>query len=227
MKALVDAFNQEKALVGAFSVIVQLHRLIDLRHYLGGVAWLGAARHVEHADHGVGAGLPRLLARRHQTPVPVVVRHRRDREALEGEYILTFWLTEAFGIERHKLLLLLILAHVISTAGIISADLMLYHLHTYIHFVFVLYIEMSMYRKWFNYVADLLETPEGVLVELVALLDEVVVVWLVVVPGADVLLPAEVVGLLVIGTVRAAQTLPVDVLHYVLVGLGLVWLVVF
>ena len=29
---LVGAFNQEKALVGAFSVIVQLHRLIDLRH---------------------------------------------------------------------------------------------------------------------------------------------------------------------------------------------------
>ena len=27
MKALVGAFNQEKALVGAFSVIVQLHRL--------------------------------------------------------------------------------------------------------------------------------------------------------------------------------------------------------
>ena len=33
MKAVVAAFNQEKALVGAFSVIVQLHRLIDLRHY--------------------------------------------------------------------------------------------------------------------------------------------------------------------------------------------------
>ena len=33
VKALVGAFNQEKALVGAFSVIVQLH-LIDLRHYL-------------------------------------------------------------------------------------------------------------------------------------------------------------------------------------------------
>ena len=33
MKALVGAFNQEKALVGAFSVIVHLHRLIDLRHY--------------------------------------------------------------------------------------------------------------------------------------------------------------------------------------------------
>ena len=28
MKALVATFNQEKALVGAFSVIVQLHRLI-------------------------------------------------------------------------------------------------------------------------------------------------------------------------------------------------------
>ena len=28
----LKCFNQEKALVGAFSVIVQLHRLIDLRH---------------------------------------------------------------------------------------------------------------------------------------------------------------------------------------------------
>ena len=34
MKAVVAAFNQEKALVGAFSVIVQLHRLIDLDHLL-------------------------------------------------------------------------------------------------------------------------------------------------------------------------------------------------
>ena len=34
VKALVGAFNQEKAPVGAFSVIVQLHRLTDLRHYL-------------------------------------------------------------------------------------------------------------------------------------------------------------------------------------------------
>ena len=32
VKVVVAAFNQEKALVGAFSVIVQLHRLIDLRH---------------------------------------------------------------------------------------------------------------------------------------------------------------------------------------------------
>ena len=35
MKALVGAFNQEKALVGAFSVIVQLHRLTDLLHNTG------------------------------------------------------------------------------------------------------------------------------------------------------------------------------------------------
>ena len=34
VKVVVAAFNQEKVLVGAFSVIVQLHRLIDLRHYL-------------------------------------------------------------------------------------------------------------------------------------------------------------------------------------------------
>ena len=31
MKALLGAFNQEKALVGTFSVIVQLHRLIVYR----------------------------------------------------------------------------------------------------------------------------------------------------------------------------------------------------
>ena len=32
VEAVVAAFNQEKALVRAFSVIVQLHQLIDLRH---------------------------------------------------------------------------------------------------------------------------------------------------------------------------------------------------
>ena len=53
MKALVGAFNQEKALVGAFSVIVQLHRLIDLRHYL---RVLGAAplRAQVQANSGYG-----------------------------------------------------------------------------------------------------------------------------------------------------------------------------
>jgi len=34
VKVLVGALNQEKALVGAFSVIVQIYRLIDLRHYI-------------------------------------------------------------------------------------------------------------------------------------------------------------------------------------------------
>ena len=33
MKALVVAFNQEKALVGAFSVIVQLHQLTRIQQY--------------------------------------------------------------------------------------------------------------------------------------------------------------------------------------------------
>ena len=32
LNVVVGAFNQEMALVGAFSVIVQLHRLIDMRH---------------------------------------------------------------------------------------------------------------------------------------------------------------------------------------------------
>ena len=49
MKALVGAFNQEKALVGTFSVIVQLHRLIDLRHYLGEVDDGGGVGE-EHAE---------------------------------------------------------------------------------------------------------------------------------------------------------------------------------
>ena len=53
MKALVGAFNKEKALVGAFSVIVQLHHLIDLRHWfsprpspcrLWAAAWCRAPR---------------------------------------------------------------------------------------------------------------------------------------------------------------------------------------
>ena len=43
MKALVGAFNQEKALVGAFSVIVQLHRLIvnsSSEHWVYGAGWM-------------------------------------------------------------------------------------------------------------------------------------------------------------------------------------------
>ena len=59
MKALVGAFNQEKALVGAFSVIVQLNRWIGLQHYLevqaqGGGASSGAGglEPVQGADGG-------------------------------------------------------------------------------------------------------------------------------------------------------------------------------
>ena len=62
---------------------------VPRRVLLGLVAGLGAglvaARHVQHADHGVGGALARLLPRRHQAPVPVVVRHRRDREALQSK----------------------------------------------------------------------------------------------------------------------------------------------
>ena len=59
VKVAVAAFNQEKALVGAFSVILQLHRLIDLRHYpwllsrhfapeIGNILWLsGMCPHEE------------------------------------------------------------------------------------------------------------------------------------------------------------------------------------
>ena len=53
MKALEGAFNQEKALVGAFSVIVQLHRLIDLRHYPGEGLADGDLLALLHAGHRV------------------------------------------------------------------------------------------------------------------------------------------------------------------------------
>ena len=51
MKAVVAAFNQEKAL-GAFSVIVQLHRWIDLRHYQEqtGLGTAFDARHTEYKE---------------------------------------------------------------------------------------------------------------------------------------------------------------------------------
>ena len=52
MKALVGAFNQEKALVGAFSVIVQLHRPINR---------FAALPVVLPHQHGVEAGQPRVV----------------------------------------------------------------------------------------------------------------------------------------------------------------------
>ena len=66
MKALVGAFNQEKALAGAFSVIVQLQRLIDLRHYMRhelvpstGPTWLMVVvvSRLERREGRVGGGL--------------------------------------------------------------------------------------------------------------------------------------------------------------------------
>ena len=53
MKAVVAAFNQEKALVGAFSLIVQLHRWIDLRHslYLASIWVMMSLLPLPAADH--------------------------------------------------------------------------------------------------------------------------------------------------------------------------------
>ena len=96
MKALVGAFNQEKALVGAFSVIVQLHRLIDLRHYQGRQARELPARRPggRGGQHGVHGGLraggplpqhrgqPRGLLQRGADP-----GHRQVRGAVYKVYI--------------------------------------------------------------------------------------------------------------------------------------------
>ena len=72
-----------------------------------------------------------------------------------------------------------------------------------------------------------LKSARHVEVELVPLVDDVVVVRrLVVVPGAVVVL-SDVVSVVVLRAVGTSQPLPVDVLHDVLVSLGLVRLVVF
>ena len=42
---VVGAFNQEKALVGAFSVIVQLHRSINLRHHEAALKFTDTLKH--------------------------------------------------------------------------------------------------------------------------------------------------------------------------------------
>lgn len=63
-------------------------------------------------------------------------------------------------------------------------------------------------------------------VELVSLVDYVVVILgLVVIPGRVIIIP-NMIGILVLGTVRPPHPLPVDALQDVLVGLGLVRLVV-
>ena len=52
MKALVGAFNQEKALVGAFSVIVSLHRLIG--YSTKDITFVTPLSRVMGADTGLG-----------------------------------------------------------------------------------------------------------------------------------------------------------------------------
>ena len=70
VKVLVGTFNQEKALVGAFSVIVQLHRLIDLRHYSGYLARSSAAR----AEYSGPAPTPRPFKSSAKVPSTSVQR---------------------------------------------------------------------------------------------------------------------------------------------------------
>ena len=55
MKAVIAAFNQEKALVGAFSVIVQLHRLIVTALLLGLQQLAGRGVVPGAGDHGQAA----------------------------------------------------------------------------------------------------------------------------------------------------------------------------
>ena len=56
-------------------------------------------------------------------------------------------------------------------------------------------------------------------VQLVPLLQQVVVVWcLVIIPGTVVII-SNVISIIIVRTVRTSQTLPVDVLQYVLVSL--------
>ena len=68
MKAVVAVFNQEKALVRAFPVIVQLHRFIYLQHQAlvrGMKKWVNTAPEAEAAEHRKNAPLvPTLLITR-------------------------------------------------------------------------------------------------------------------------------------------------------------------
>ena len=58
---LVCAFNQEKALVGAFSMILQLHRLTDLRHYAGAQPFPHFSADTLNTGHILAGILPAAL----------------------------------------------------------------------------------------------------------------------------------------------------------------------
>lgn len=64
-------------------------------------------------------------------------------------------------------------------------------------------------------------------IQLVPLLDQVVVVWSsVVIPGTVVVI-ADVVGIIIVRTVRTSESFSVNIVHYVSIGLGLMGLVIF
>ena len=118
MKALVGAFNQEKALVGAFSVIVQFRRLIFCSANLDahilpvlGLRVLGAGPAA--APHGPrllpphvllgAAARPRLGPGLHTPPGPAVMR----LPGLCGLYRFSqilLWFTQRSGVKQNSAL---------------------------------------------------------------------------------------------------------------------------
>ena len=77
MKAIVADFNQEKALVGAFSVIVQLHRLI-----------VYTALHVTRVQvPGGGPGAEERCPAQHSVPRAVPPHQLHGRPHAAGEHL--------------------------------------------------------------------------------------------------------------------------------------------
>ena len=63
--------------------------------------------------------------------------------------------------------------------------------------------------------------------QLVPLLDQVVVVWSSVVIPWTVVVIADVVGIIIVRTVRTSESFSVNIVNYVSIGLGLMGLVIF
>ena len=87
MKAVVGAFNQEKALVGAFSVIVQLRRLIVNSDYCLPLHTAGGP-----GDGAGGAAEPPALGRRreeaHQGRGPAALQGRDRGHSVDIDWIV-------------------------------------------------------------------------------------------------------------------------------------------
>ena len=80
MKALVGTFNQEKALVGAFSVIVQLHRLIDLwlHYFQANNIWqsgYGACYVIFQYNNNIAGIVGERINIMSRPPMPLLYRH--------------------------------------------------------------------------------------------------------------------------------------------------------